>query len=229
MKKILLFCFGFLFLISCKNEDKNKIKNIKTYEIKGVNMEKLLNPELCNEISPQSFKVKFKTTKGDFIIEIKREWAPKGADRFYNLVKNGFYNDAAFFRVIPDFVVQFGINANPEISIKWYNQNIEDDPVKISNTKGTISFATRGPNTRTTQIFINLKDNTRLDSMGFSPFAKVIEGMEIVEKLYAGYGEGEPYGQGPSQQKIQMEGNNYLKKNFPLLDYIISAELIEEI
>ncbi|MEF3280824.1 MAG: peptidylprolyl isomerase [Elusimicrobiota bacterium] len=180
-----------------------------------------------NETAPDAFKVRFTTTKGVFVVEVKREWAPKGVDRFYNLVKNGFYNDAAFFRVIPDFVAQFGINPDPKVSEKWLNATIEDDPVKLSNTRGTISFATAGANTRTTQLFINFKDNSRLDSIGFSPFAKVIDGMEVADNLYSGYGEGEPYGRGPSQAHIQSEGNKYLKENFPKLDYIISTEILE--
>lgn len=227
MKKLISFLL-ILSVISCadKNLDKkdNKISSQTTE--KGVNMDKLLNPNLLNETAPENFKVRFKTTKGDFLVEVKREWAPKGADRFYNLVKNGFYNEAAFFRVIKGFVAQFGINKDPNISAKWREAVIDDDPVKLSNLRGTISFATAGPNTRTTQLFINFKDNQRLDSMGFSPFAKVTEGMDTVDNLYSDYGEGEPYGNGPSQSKIQTEGNEYLKSNFPKLDYIISTEII---
>lgn len=227
MKKLISFLL-ILSVISCadKNLDKkdNQISGQTTE--KGVNMDKLSNPNLLNETAPENFKVRFKTTKGDFLVEVKREWAPKGADRFYNLVKNGFYNEAAFFRVIKGFVAQFGINKDPNISSKWREAVIDDDPVKLSNSRGTISFATAGPNTRTTQLFINFKDNQRLDSMGFSPFAKVVEGMDIVDNLYSDYGEGEPYGNGPSQSKIQTEGNSYLKSYFPKLDYIISTEII---
>jgi peptidyl-prolyl cis-trans isomerase A (cyclophilin A) len=229
MKKISFILISTL-LLSCsakkENSDNNKVNKETKIEQNGVAMEKLLNPELCNEKAPDSFKVKFKTTKGDFIVEVKREWSPRGVDRFYNLIINGYYNNASFFRVIKNFVAQFGINANPDISAKWLKANIEDDPVKLSNTRGTISFATAGPNTRTTQLFINYKDNSRLDSMGFSPFAKVVEGMDVVDSLYSDYGEGEPYGKGPSQERIQIEGNDYLKKEFPKLDYIISTELI---
>ncbi|NLI09366.1 MAG: peptidylprolyl isomerase [Elusimicrobia bacterium] len=189
-------------------------------------MEKLTNPAKASEKAPEKFKVKFKTTKGDFIVEAVREWAPKGTDRFYNLVKAGFFTDIAFFRVLDGFVAQFGIHGNPEISAIWRNQNIEDDPVKESNVKGTISFATAGPDTRTTQFFINYGDNSRLDDMGFSPFAKVVEGMDVVEKLYSGYGEGAPNGRGPNQAQIQRSGNEYLKAQFPKLDYIISASVI---
>ncbi|MCX7641984.1 MAG: peptidylprolyl isomerase [Elusimicrobiales bacterium] len=212
---------------SCSKKLDNKIESSPKGVYMGIYIEKLLNPQTLNEQAPAEFKVKFNTTKGSFITEVKREWAPKGVDRFYNLVKNGFYNDTAFFRVIKGFVAQFGINGNPKISEKWISATIEDEPVKISNTKGTISFATRGPNTRTTQLFINYVDNLRLDSMGFTPFAKIIEGMDVVEKLYSDYGEGEPYGKGPSQIKIQNEGNDYLRKNFSKLDYIITAEIIK--
>ncbi|MGC8728768.1 MAG: peptidylprolyl isomerase [Elusimicrobiales bacterium] len=227
MKKLISFLL-ILSVISCadKNLDKKDNKISAQTTEKGANMNKLSNPNLLNETAPENFKVRFKTTKGDFLVEVKREWAPKGADRFYNLVKNGFYNEAAFFRVIKGFVAQFGINKDPNISAKWREAVIDDDPVKISNSRGTISFATAGPNTRTTQLFINFKDNQRLDSMGFSPFAKVIEGMNVVDNLYSDYGEGEPYGNGPSQSKIQTEGNSYLKSYFPKLDYIISTEII---
>lgn len=226
MKKILLCFLSAIIISSCKPQNTTTSQS-ENYKSQGVNMEKLLNPELCKEKAPDTFRVKFNTTKGTFIVEVKKQWAEKGADRFYNLVKNGFYNDAAFFRVLKGFVAQFGINSDPRISEKWINARIEDDPVKLSNTKGTISFATAGPNTRTTQLFINYGDNSRLDSMGFSPFGKVIEGMDVVENLYSEYGEGEPYGNGPSQAKIQSEGNKYLKDNFPKLDYIITAEISE--
>lgn len=220
--KLLLLSIIFLAtLTSCKNI-QNKNLNSKS---QGENMEKLLTPNELKEKAPDHFKVKFNTTKGSFVVEVKREWAPNGVDRFYNLVKNGFYNNTAFFRVIKDFVAQFGINGNPEISKIWMNETIIDDPVKLSNKRGTLTFATRGPNTRTTQLFINYKDNSRLDSMGFSPIGIIIEGMETIDNLYSEYGEGEPYGNGPSQTKIYHEGNDYLKKNFPKLDYIISAEI----
>lgn len=226
MKKILLCFLSTIIISSCKPQITTTSQS-ENYKSVGINMEKLLNPELCNEKAPDTFKVKFNTTKGTFVVEVKKQWAEKGAERFYNLVKNGFYNDAAFFRVLKGFVAQFGINSNPKISEKWINAKIEDDPVKLSNTKGTISFATAGPNTRTTQLFINYGDNSRLDSMGFAPFGKVIEGMEVIENLYCEYGEGEPYGSGPSQAKIQSEGNKYLKDNFPKLDYIITTEILE--
>jgi peptidyl-prolyl cis-trans isomerase A (cyclophilin A) len=171
--------------------------------------------------------VKFSTSKGDFVVQVKREWAPVGADRFYNLVKNGFYDECRFFRTVPGFVTQFGIHGDPKVSTKWKDAKIKDDPVKESNAKGTLTFATSGQNTRTTQLFINLVDNKRLDGMGFSSFGKVVEGMDKVEALYSGYGEGAPRGKGPDQGRIQGEGNEYLKKDFDKLDYVKTARLVE--
>lgn len=185
----------------------------------------LLEPSLAREQAPEQFRVKFETTKGDFLVEVHRDWSPRGADRFYNLVKIGFYNDVAFFRVLEGFVAQFGINGNPEVNKAWRNATITDDPVKHSNTRGTLVFATGGPNTRTTQLFINYADNTNLDRSGFSPFGEVVEGMEVVNSLYAGYGEGAPRGSGPNQALIQAAGNSYLKSRFQKLDYVKSASL----
>jgi peptidyl-prolyl cis-trans isomerase A (cyclophilin A) len=187
----------------------------------------LSNPASLNEKAPDVYKVKFDTSKGSFVIEVHRDWAPNGADRFYNLVKNGFYNDARFFRVIGDFMVQFGINGNPKISQVWQDANIRDDPVKQNNTRGMITFATAGPDTRTTQVFINFGDNAGLDGQGFSPFGKVISGMDVVDSLYAGYGEGSPKGQGPNQGIVQSLGNAYLEKAFPKLDYIKTATIMK--
>src|SRR5262245_37837011 len=152
----------------------------------------LSNPSSLNSKAPAVYKVKFDTSKGSFVVEVHRDWAPNGADRFYNLVKSGFYNDARFFRVIGDFMVQFGINGNRRLSQGWQNANIPDDQAKQSNTRGMITFATAGPNTRTTQVFINFRDNTGLDGQGFSPFGQVVSAMDVVDSLYAGYGEGSP-------------------------------------
>jgi peptidyl-prolyl cis-trans isomerase A (cyclophilin A) len=185
----------------------------------------LSNPASLNEQAPPVYKVKFDTSKGTFVIEVHRDWAPNGADRFYNLVKNGFYNDARFFRVIDGFMVQFGINGNPKISQVWREANIPDDPVEESNLRGYITFATAGPNTRTTQVFINFNDNPGLDAQGFSPFGKVVSGLDVVGRLYNGYGEGAPRGEGPDQGRVQTEGNAYLQKNFPQLDYIKKATI----
>jgi peptidyl-prolyl cis-trans isomerase A (cyclophilin A) len=187
----------------------------------------LSNPASLNEKAPAVYKVKFDTSKGSFVVEVHRDWAPNGADRFYNLVKNGFYNDARFFRVIGDFMVQFGINGNPKVSQVWQDANIPDDPVKQSNTRGMITFATAGPNTRTTQVFINFRDNTSLDGQGFSPFGEVVSGMDVVDLLYAGYGEGSPKGHGPNQGIVQSLGNTYLEKAFPKLDYIKTATIVK--
>jgi peptidyl-prolyl cis-trans isomerase A (cyclophilin A) len=183
----------------------------------------LANPAALTAAAPAAYKVTFDTSKGAFVVEVHRDWAPLGADRFYNLVKNGFFNNARFFRVISGFMVQFGINADPRVSAVWKNANINDDPVKQSNTRGMISFATRGPNTRTTQVFINYGNNARLDGMGFAPFGQVVSGMNVVDALYSGYGEGAPRGAGPEQGRIQSEGNAYLVKEFPKLDYIKTA------
>lgn len=188
--------------------------------------ELLLSPKSLTEQAPDQFKVRFETTKGAFIVEAVRDWSPKGVDRFYNLVKAGFYDDVACFRVIEGFVVQFGLNGDPEVNEAWENERIGDDPVRQSNLRGFLTFATGGPNTRTTQLFINLRDNQRLDRMGFSPIGRVIRGSEIVDILYSVYGEGEPRGKGPSQKKISSEGNPYLRKNFPRLDYIIRARIV---
>src|SRR5512135_15363 len=186
----------------------------------------LSNPASLNEKAPATYKVKFDTSKGSFVVEVHRDWAPNGADRFYNLVENGFYNDARFFRVISGFMVQFGINGDPQISKVWRDANIKDDPVKASNKRGMITFATAGPDTRTTQVFINFGDNAGLDDQGFAPFGQVISGMEVVDALYAEYGEGAPQGGGPDQGLVQSQGNAYLKKDFPKLDYIKTATIV---
>jgi len=195
-------------------------------EAKPVFQEGLLKPDVLNETAPETYRVKFETTKGDFIVEVTRAWAPNGADRFYNLVKNGFYDQTRFFRVLPGFVVQWGISGTPEISEVWREANIPDDPVKESNKVGTLSYAMRGPGTRTTQVFVNLADNSSLDGRGFAPFGRVAEGMEIVEQMYSGYGEGPPRGSGPYQGRLQEEGNAYLVEFFPKLDYVEKATVL---
>ncbi|HYO47176.1 MAG TPA: peptidylprolyl isomerase [Gemmatimonadota bacterium] len=177
-----------------------------------------------SETAPDTFRVKFETTRGDFVIEARRDWAPQGVDRFYNLVREGFFDDVRFFRVIEGFMAQFGISGNPQ-GTAW--SRIPDDPVGASNTRGRVSFATAGPGTRTTQLFINYGDNSRLDGMGFSPLGEVVEGMDVVDALHAGYGEGAPRGRGPDQGRIQREGNSYLASEFPDLDWIRRAEIVE--
>lgn len=187
----------------------------------------LLDPFAATEQAPATFQVKFETTKGDFVVEVTRAWAPLGADRFYNLVKLGYFEDIAFFRVLDGFMAQFGLHGTPKVTSAWKTAPIKDDPVTQANKRGTLSFATSGPNTRTTQLFINYGDNVPLDRMGFSPFGKVIEGMEVVDSLHKGYGEGAPKGSGPDQGKIEREGNAYLKARFPELDYIERATLVQ--
>ncbi len=190
------------------------------------NMDALKDPSKLTEKAPETFKVNFDTTKGDFTLEVTRAWAPLGADRFYNLVKSGFFTDVAFFRVIEGFMVQFGIHGDPAVAAAWRPARIQDDPVKESNKPGYISYAMAGPNTRTTQLFINYGDNARLDGMGFAPFGKVVEGMDVVNSIYSGYGEGAPSGMGPDQGMVQTKGNTYLKADFPKMDYIKSARLL---
>ena len=177
----------------------------------------LLKPGTLRAKAPDVYKVKFTTTKGDVIIQVNRVWAPIGSDRFYNLVRAGFYKDAAFFRIVPRFVAQFGIPARPDVAAAWDHAYLVDDRVTQSNKRGTLTFATAGPNTRTTQIFINYSDNASLDGQGFAPFGTVIEGMDLVDKFFAGYGES------PDQGRITAQGKAYLDKSFPNLDRIISA------
>jgi len=183
----------------------------------------LEDPSKLTAQAPATYKAKFTTTQGDFVVEVTRDQAPNGADRFYNLVKNGWYDDTAFFRVVDGFMVQYGISGKPALNKVWREARIPDDPVKATNARGTITFATSGPDSRTTQVFINFVDNANLDAMGFAPFGKVVSGMEVVDKLYKGYGEGAPRGAGPNQMRIQTEGNEYLKAEFPKLDYTTKA------
>jgi len=184
------------------------------------NRSALMKPAGLKERAPDVYKAKFDTSVGVFVIEVHSAWAPNGADRFYNLVKNGYYDGCRFFRVVPGFMVQFGVNGDPNIQKNWVNATIPDDKVTQGNTRGFVSFAkTPMPNSRTTQIFINDGDNSRLNREGFSPFGKVLSGMEVVGKIFA------LYGQKPEQNRIQTEGNAYLAKNFPKLDYIKKATI----
>ncbi|MFN7870283.1 MAG: peptidylprolyl isomerase [Planctomyces sp.] len=170
--------------------------------------------------APDKFRVKFETSCGDFTVEVQRDWAPLGADRFHELVQAGFYDECRFFRVVPGFVVQWGMNGDPAVYAKWKDREIKDDKVTQSNREGMITFASRGPNTRTCQLFINLADNERLDDLGFAPFGKVVEGLDVVKKITS------EYGQRPQQPLIQEEGNTYLKKEFPKMDYIKKATVV---
>jgi peptidyl-prolyl cis-trans isomerase A (cyclophilin A) len=184
------------------------------------------NPAALKEQAPPVYKVEFDTSKGPFVVEVHRDWAPNGADRFYNLVKNGFYDSTRFFRVIEGFMAQFGVNGDPKVSAVWRESRIKDDPVKVSNKRTFVTFATAGPNTRTTQVFVSYGDNSNLDSQGFSPFGQVVSGMKVVDSLYSGYGEGAPGGRGPNQARVQSEGNAYLASSFPNLDYIKKATIV---
>jgi peptidyl-prolyl cis-trans isomerase A (cyclophilin A) len=186
----------------------------------------LSNPAALKETAPATFAANFDTSAGPFVITVHRDWAPHGADRFYNLVKNGFYNDVRFFRAIPNFMVQFGIHGTPAVAAAWLNARLPVDKVVQSNKRGFITYAMgASPDTRTTQVFINFRDNGNLDSMGFAPFGEVTTGMAVVDKIYTGYGEGAPRGSGPDQGRVQAEGNAYLMKAFPKMDYIKSATI----
>jgi cyclophilin family peptidyl-prolyl cis-trans isomerase len=178
------------------------------------------------EAAPAVYRARFATSAGDFVIEVHRDWAPRGADRFYELVKGGYFDGQRFFRVLSGFMAQFGIHGDPKVSATWRERRIPDDPVLQSNTRGMVSFATAGPNTRTTQVFINYANNASLDGMGFAPFGRVVEGMEVVDRLFAGYGEGAPRGRGPDQGRIQAEGNAYLEHEFPKLDSVKRATIV---
>lgn len=188
---------------------------------------KLKNPATLNEKAPDTFKARFETSKGTFVVAVHRAWAPLGADRFYNLVRGGFYDDCRFFRVIDGFMAQVGINGDPAIQSAWRDATIADDAVKESNTRGFVTLAkTRASNSRSTQFFINFADNAVLDKQGFAPFGEVVPpGMDVVDTLYSGYGEGAPSGRGPEQAKLQAQGTSYVTKEFPKLDYIKKATI----
>lgn len=189
----------------------------------------LLDPASAamNQTAPETYRARFETSRGTFVVEVQRSLAPRGADRFYNLVANGFYDGVRFFRVIDGFMAQFGLHGDPRVTARWRSASIPDDPVRASNTRGMVTFAMTGqPNSRTTQVFINFADNAQLDGMGFAPFGQVIEGMDVVDQLYSGYGEGAPNGSGPSQARIQAEGNRYLETEFPRLDHVIRATIV---
>ena len=186
----------------------------------------LANPATLKETAPATYTANFDTSAGAFVITVNREWAPHGADRFFNLVKNGFFNDVRFFRAIPNFMVQFGIHGTPSVATAWRSARLPVDKVVQSNRRGFVTYAMSGsPDTRTTQVFINFGDNANLDKLGFAPFGQVTSGMDVVDKIYTGYGEGAPRGSGPDQGRLQAEGNAYLMKSFPKLDYVKSATI----
>jgi peptidyl-prolyl cis-trans isomerase A (cyclophilin A) len=188
----------------------------------------LSRPDAYNVASPapDSFDVALHTSRGTVVIRGRRAWAPAGADRFYHLARVGYFDGNRFFRVLPGFIVQFGAHGDPRVFGPWRERAIDDEPVLQGNYRGTVTFAAAGPNTRSTQLFINLGDNEMLDGMGFSPLGEVVAGMGVVDSLYAGYGEGAPQGTGPDQMRIAREGNRYLERSFPLLDHIDSARVV---
>lgn len=186
-------------------------------------MNPLMDPGRFTETAPETYRVRMETSEGAIVILVHRTWAPNGADRFYNLTKNGYYDDTRFYRVIPDFMAQFGLNKDPFVNAAWRATAIPDDPVVQSNTRGRVTFAMGGPNTRTTQAFINFKDNAYLDESGFAPFGEVVEGMDVVDKIYSGYGDTQPKGKGPDYAQAFNQGTPYLDANFPQLTKILNT------
>jgi peptidyl-prolyl cis-trans isomerase A (cyclophilin A) len=203
--------------LSCRGADKGPRPGAG-----DANANALLDPNAAamRATAPHRFQARFETSAGVFVVDVTRAWAPRGADRLYNLVRNGFYDGARFFRVVPGFVVQFGISGDPAVSARWRDATIADDPVTQSNARGTLTFATAGPNTRTTQLFVNFADNRRLDGMGFAPVGVVVEGMDVVDRIFAGYGES------PDQGLIESRGTAYLAEQFPQLDSITRATIV---
>ncbi len=176
--------------------------------------------------APETYRVRFETTQGTFVVEVQRALAPHGADRFYELVRSGFYDDSRIFRVRAGFIAQFGIAGDPAVEARWQSKTIPDDPVRASNVRGTIAYAMTAPHTRATQVYINLGDNSRLDAQGFAPFGRVIEGMDVVDRFYSGYGEAAGGGmRGGKQEPVMRGGNRYLDQAFPRLDHIATATL----
>ena len=224
MRTAALFLLAGVLLMGCpKEEDAPSKSEGEESPAPAQEEAKEVTPE---GQAPNQYTVELDTTKGAIVIDVRRDWAPHGANRFYELVQQGYFTDVAFFRVVSGFMAQVGISGDPALNTKWRAKPIPDDPVKASNTRGTATFATSGPSSRTTQFFINFSDNSRLDGMGFAPFGK-IKDMTPVDALYNGYGEGAPRGRGPDQGRMQATGNGYLREDFPKLDYIKSAKIIE--
>ncbi|MDX1646008.1 MAG: peptidylprolyl isomerase [Longimicrobiales bacterium] len=183
----------------------------------------LLRPDDFDETAPDEYRVTLETTEGDVVIQVHRDWAPLGADRFYNLARAGFYDDSRIYRVVPGFMAQFGLNADPYVNQAWKDEYLVDDPVVESNTRGRVAFAKGGVHSRTTEVFINYRDNSALDEQGFAPFGEVVEGMEVADAFHAGYGDGPPRGDGPYQAMAQARGNAYLDEEFPELTRIVDV------
>jgi len=178
-------------------------------------------------VAPDRYRAKFETSKGDFVVEVTRAWAPRGADRFHELLQMHYFDEGRFFRVLPGFIAQFGIHKDFNVHATWRELVIADDPPREKNLRGTLAFAQSGPNTRATEAFINLKDNPELDDQGFAPFGKIVEGVELIDALYSGYGELGPKGKGPDAGRAENEANEYIAPRFPRLDYIKRARLEE--
>ncbi len=234
MKKLFFLVIAASLLTSCSSAEKKAVENqpgnsapaaVQNAQpaaaMDDAALAKLLVVEDLNEPAPKLFYVDVKTTKGTFRIEVNHSWAHKGVDRFYNLVKAGYFTDIAFFRMVEGFVIQFGIHGSPLVNDVWREARIQDDVGVESNVRGTLTFATSGRNSRTTQLFINIADNPRLDSMGFAPIGKIVSGMEVVDSLNFEYGER------PDQGRIHKEGNKYLREKFPNLDYIESMTIVD--
>jgi len=223
-------------LKAMREEDSERMKDVASEALrrievvvrKGEKHAALRQPALAREQAPAVFFAKFETTKGEFVVEVTRKWAPHGADRFFNLVRIGYFDDTAFFRVKKGFVVQFGLSGDTRVNSVWKDAQIPDDEVKETNARGTLTYAMAGPKTRTTQVFVNLGDNLGLDGQGFAPFGRVVNGLKVLDSLYDGYGDMRPFGEGPDQRGILSMGNAYLKREFPKLDYIERATLLEK-
>ncbi|MCU0650527.1 MAG: peptidylprolyl isomerase [Gemmatimonadaceae bacterium] len=184
-------------------------------------------PKGLDAAAPDSFLVQFATSRGDVGLMVYRAWSPRGADRVHWLVTHGFYDGARFFRAVKDFVVQFGLSGDTAVTRAWRDRSIADDSVRASNARGMVTFAKGGPNSRTTQLYINLRDNARLDALGFSPVGRIVSGLDVVDSLYMGYGEGPPRGAGPAQERIVREGEAYLAREFPKLDRVVTARVVQ--
>jgi peptidyl-prolyl cis-trans isomerase A (cyclophilin A) len=184
-------------------------------------------PGRLTETAPETFQARFETSAGDFVVEVRREWSPRGADRFYNLVRTGFYDGQRIYRVVPGFMSQWGLHGDPVATYQWRDQFIDDDPVVVSNTRGRVTFATCDVDCRISEIFVNTDDNVELDAQGFSPFGEVVEGMETVDAFYGQYGDGPPRGEGPYQAQVRAEGNAYLDAEFPELTRIERGVIVE--